>query len=362
MKIVIFAGGSGKRFWPISREKNPKQFQQIIDDKSTFQIHVENHQKMFGWANLSIATTEALSTTVKDLFPEMPLHNIITEPTRRDLGPAVGLVMLRLAKMNKGHEPTVIVWSDSVIGNTKNYFDALQLADDMLTADKNQLIYIGEKPKYANENLGWLALGKEVATQNGFKVYEQGGFQYRPPLAQAKKWFAEKTHLWNTGYFVTTPDFVLSEYKRQQPKMYAQLMEINDSLNTDEEYETLEKVYPQMESISFDNAILEGMPRSQSKIISGDFNWADPGTLYALKQFLQKNPDANVIKGKAFDYETKDSLIYNFVDKQLVTTVGLEGFVVINTPDALFISHKDQIPKIKDMLKDMADKGYKQYL
>jgi mannose-1-phosphate guanylyltransferase len=362
MRVVIFAGGSGTRFWPMSREKYPKQFRPLIDNKSTFEIHIENYIKQFGISKISVSTTEALSATIKEIVPEMPLQNIIAEPVRRDLGPAVALVMLKLAKMGDASEPTAIVWSDSHIGNVDDYFSALKLGDQMLQENPKQLIFVGEQAKYANENIGWIELGEKSSTNGNLGVFEWKGFQYRPPLEKAQEWFAAKTHLWNTGYFMTTPQFVLDEYKNQMPEMYAQLMQINASLDTDKEYQTIKDIYPQMESISFDNAILEGLDSTKTKVISGDFQWADPGTLYALKQFFQNSHEENVTQGQVYNYKTRDSLVYNFVDKQLVTTIGLDGFIVVNTPDAVLVCHKDQIPEIKNMLKKFEDTDFKKYL
>jgi mannose-1-phosphate guanylyltransferase len=362
MKIVMFAGGSGTRFWPLSREKFPKQFKPLIGEKSTFQVHTENYIKQFGIGNILISTTETLSSTVKQLLPEMPLGNIITEPVRRDLGPAVGLVMLKLAKLGSGDEPTAIVWSDSTIENVDTYFNALKMGDEMLNLDPKQLIFLGEEPKFANENLGWIELGPQVSKTGDLAIHEKKSFVYRPKLDAAKKFFESKTHLWNTGYFMTTPNFVLEEYKKQKPEMYEKLELINQTLDTNKEFETIQKIYPELESISFDNAILEGLEKEKTKVISGNFKWADPGTLYALKQYLQTSHEENVNKGLVYNYKTTDSLVYNEVPNQLIATIGLEGFIIVNTPDALLVCPKDQIPEIKNMLKKFEDTDYKKYL
>ena len=362
MKIVVFAGGSGTRFWPISREKYPKQFKPLMDGKSTFQVHIENYLKHYSKSNILVDTTEILSGTVKELFPSIPLQNIIAEPIRRDLGPSVALAMLKLAKMGDADEPAAIVWSDGVIENVDTYFNALKMANDMLVSNNKQLIYLGEIPKFPNENIGWIGLGAKVKTEAGLTIYNRAGFTYRPPLAQAEEWLKDGKHLWNTGFFVTTPSFILSEYKRQQPKMYALMEKILASLDTDKEYEVIQDIYPQMESISFDNAILEGLADEKTKVIGGNFKWTDPGTLYALKQFIKSGSEENATKGLVHNYKTHDSLVYNYDEDKLVTTIGLEGFIVVNTPDALLVCHKDQIPEIKNMLKQFEETDLKKYL
>jgi len=362
MKIVVFAGGSGTRFWPISREKYPKQFKPLLNGKSTFEIHIDNYLKKFDWQDILISTTEALSSTVKEIYPDVPLYNIITEPIRRDLGPAVAMVMLKLSKMGDLNEPTAIVWSDSVIKETKLYFDALKLAEDLLKLNPSQLIYIGDEPKYANENIGWIETGKKLEGKFGLKIYERKSFTYRPSIDKAQKWFATKTHLWNTGFFITTPSFILNEYKRQQPEMYSIMEKISAALDTDKEYSVVKKLYPELQSISFDNAILEGLDNNNTKVIGGDFSFADPGTLYALKQFLQTSQEENVTKGLVHNYKTKDSLVFNYEEGKILSTIGLDGYIVVNTPDAILVCHKDQIPNIKEMLKKFEDTDLKKYL
>jgi len=362
MKIVIFSGGSGTRFWPISREKYPKQFKPLLNGKSTFEIHINNYLERYDWSDILVSTTEKLASTVKEICPDIPLHNIITEPVRRDLGPAVAMVMLKLVKMGDPNEPTAIVWSDAVIQNKDEYFNALKIAEEMLLADRNQLIYLGEQPQYANENLGWIELGKKIDEKLSLKIYERKSFTYRPSIDKATKWFKKKTHLWNTGYFMTTPTFILNEYKKQQPKMYGILERIEKALDTDKEYDIIKRLYPEMDNLSFDNAILEGLDNNATKVIGGTFKWADPGTLYALKQFLQVTQEENVTKGLVHNFKSKDSLVYNYVEGQIVSTIGLEGFIVVNTPDALLVCHKNQIPEIKNMLKGFEDTDLKKYL
>ena len=188
--------------------------------------------------------------------------------------------------------------------------------------------------------------------KNGLKIYKRKSFTYRPELKKAEEWFKAETHLWNPGYFVSTPNHILSLYEEFQSEMFLQLQKIKAALDTDSELEVLQKIYPEMESISFDDAILEGMDDSKALVLEGDYDWADPGTLYALKKYMQENDDDNVSKGLVYNHETRDSLVYNFVKKQVVTTIGLDGFIVVNTPDAILVCPKDRIPDIKKMLKE----------
>jgi len=350
MNIVIFAGGSGTRFWPISRNKYPKQFHPIINNQSTISLLANAAQKEVGWANLYFGTTELLVSLVKNTFPKIPTQNIFPEPEQKDNGPAVALAMAKLAKLGAGEEPVLILWSDSFPANTENFLSSLRAAATRVQENPKQLVFFGETPKFANENLGWFTTGKEVDSIDGDKFYKLAGFKYRPSLEDATKWAKDGKHLWNTGYFLTTPNFVLETIEKFQPEVSTLLKVITKKLGTDHEVETIAEIYPQMPSIHFDNLVVDHLSPDQTVIVAGDYAWNDPGTLYALKQYLQEKDEDNVCKGMVYPYETKDSLIYNFVNNQLVATIGLDGFVVVNTPDAIFVCHKDDIGKIKGLL------------
>lgn len=362
MKIIVFAGGSGKRFWPLSRKNYPKQFQPIINNKSTVELMIERVSDKYGWNNIFIPTTELLVSLIKNTFPSLPTSNIFTEPTRRDLGAAVGLAMVKMRKLGAENEPVTILWSDNFPANGKAFEESLAAGEKLIQDDPNRIIILGEKPTFPNHNLGWIELGKKISSKDGIDAFEREQFKYRPSPEQAAEWFNDEKFVWNTGYFVSTPKFILGEYKRNNPDLYEKLVEIEKHLDTGTENEVLQKVYPTIEATHFDNVVLENLSSEQSIVLKTDFKWSDPGTLYALKQFLQEKDSDNVTKGLVYPFESEDSLVYNFVKNQIVTTIGLNGFVVVNTPDAVLVCHKDEIGRIKDMLSEWAGTELEKFL
>lgn len=362
MKVIIFAGGSGKRFWPISREKFPKQFQPIINNKSTIEMLVDAVANKYDWHNIYFSTTENLVSLIKNVFPQVPTGNIITEPTRRDVGPAVGLSMAKLQKLGAGDEPVTVLWSDSFASNEENFSSVLDIAEKKILESPRKLVWLGQKPKFANENLGWIEVGELKGTENGISYYQRKDFKYRPTLELAQEWLKDGNHLWNTGYFVTSPNFILEKYKKNAPAVWNLLEKIMAKFDTEQEVPSLNTLYPQMPSIHFDNIVLDYLKPEETLVIEGDFDWSDPGTLYALKQHLQQSDEDNVCKGNVYTHETKDSLVYNYVNKQVVSTVGLDGFVIVNTPDALLVCHKNDIGKIKDLLEEFKGTDLEKHL
>ena len=362
MKAILLAGGAGTRFWPLSRNSYPKQFMPIINNKSPFERHFQNLSKILGINNIYVAVNDSLVGLVNRLFPQLPLTNIVSEPAIRDVGPAIGLVLMKIRKFGDEKEPVLIMWSDNYIGNYVNFRAGLKTAEAYIAEDPNKLIIIGEKPTFPNENLGWIELGKKVSQKGKFTIYQRKSWTYRPPIKLAKKWFADKTHIWNAGYFVSTTDFLLKNYNKFYPKMYQQLATIYEALDTDHEASVIKKIYPKIESVHFDHVVPEKLKAEETLVVEASYKWQDPGTLYALKQFFQKSHTANVTKGDVITADTSDSLIYNLEKDKVLATIGLDGFIIVNMDDALFICHKDNIPRIKEVLNEIKKKNLKQYL
>lgn len=276
MKILIFAGGSGRRLWPISRQKSPKQFEQIIGTKSTLQLAVDRVLATYGAENIFISTNEKYVEMVQAQLPELPATNIIGEPTRRDLAAAVGLAMTHLRHALDGvdtDEPVAILWGDNYMDRVDNFLQVMQTAESLLADKKARIMFIGETPRFANENLGWLGLGAEIGQSNGQSYYQFNSLKYRPPLDLCRKIFAEKSHVWNTGYFVTTVDFVREMYQQHQPAMWASLSQIEGSIGTAAYKQTLHTIYPQLQSISFDDAILTFVSAEQAVVLHSEMGW-----------------------------------------------------------------------------------------
>lgn len=358
MKIVLFAGGVGSRLWPLSRKNAPKQFGKIIGDQTMLQIAVGKLFPDFSWNDVYISTGVHYAKHVEEQLPDLPKENILVEPEMRDVGPAVGLVTAMFAKMDP-NEPVALLWgSDHLVKEEELFRKVLKTAEEMVRKDSDRIIFVGQKPRFASQNLGYIAYEPQAAeTLNDLPLHRFTGFQYRPHLSTAERWVKDGKHAWNLGYFVTTPKFLWRMFEENAPNLFHQLRTIHDAVGTPEYEEVLKATYPQIEKISFDNAVLEKMDKSYGYVISVDLGWSDIGAWEALKEALSSHGDENVTRGNVLVEDSHDTLVFNFTD-QLVVGIDMAEMIVVNTNDVTLICPKASVPKIKKLVENLNGTSY----
>ncbi|MDD5031452.1 MAG: sugar phosphate nucleotidyltransferase [Patescibacteria group bacterium] len=346
MKLIIFAGGIGTRLWPLSRQNSPKQFDKFFSGKSTLELAVARVAPVFGLPNIFIQTVEKYKDIVKQQIPGLPEGNIIIEPARRNLGPAVCLAMMEMEK--RGFSGAVaILWSDQLIEKEKDFTSKLELGEKLIKENPGRLIFLAEKPRFANNNLGWMKIGEKAGEIEGTDFFRFAGWKYRPEIGECNRMYESGEYFWNPGYFITSVEFLLEQYKNLSPQIYENVKK---------------ETYEQAEAIHFDEAILEKVDLSKAVILKTDMGWSDPGTLYALKEALEKSSEANVIQGEVTTLNVRDSLLYNLEKDKIVAVLGMEGVIVVNMPDALIIVPKDEVVNITKLIDKMKGEGLEKYL
>ena len=351
MNIAIFAGGSGTRLWPLSRKNTPKQFEKIVGEKSTLQLTIDRLAPDFKLTNVYISTVKRYEKIIKDHIPNIPKENFIFEPEARDVGPAVGLLMAIIGKKHPD-APCAILWSDHFVKKERRFKEVLRMAEGIVKKKPRSLVLIGQRARFANQNLGWIEFGKQIDQKRGTKIFSFKRTVYRPTLQEAEE-FLKKDYAWNPGYFVTSPAFLLSQFKKFTPEIWKGLMKIQDVVGTKKFDPVLEKIYPKLEKISFDNAILERVDPKHIYVIAADLGWSDIGAWEALKEALEISSEENVTRGKVLINDSSDNLVFNYTD-QLTVGIDLEDMIIINTDDVLLICQKSSVPKIKKLVESLA--------
>lgn len=352
MKAVIFAGGVGTRLWPLSRKKSPKQFEKVVGDKSTLQLATERLLPEFKPEDIYISTGKNYIEVVKQQLPFIPVENIIAEPAKKDVGPAVALIMGYLAK-NFPHEPVVILWSDHIVKHIDKFKKIIVHASNVVAHHQNKIIFIGHTPRFASENLGWIETNGVAFEEEETEFRHFAGFKYRPDEQLAKQYFhdKEKRFCWNLGYFVSTPQFVMQLFERFSPKIHQLTQKIVQHEDFDAFNAALNKYYADMPEINFDNAVLEQLDTNSAYVVTDDIGWSDVGAWEALKEALEHKREDNITKGRVMLEDSSDSLVYNYDGEKLIVGVDLEDLLVVNTKDVLLVAKKSSVSKIKKLVE-----------
>jgi mannose-1-phosphate guanylyltransferase len=357
MKIIIFAGGIGTRMWPLSRRSLPKQFIKMFDGKSTLELAVRR-VKSFGYENIYISTLQEYVTLTKQYLPKIPAKNIIGEPALRNVAPAVGYNLVRLRSQGyKG--PVAILWADHLIKDELKFLKMLKEAEGLSKKHKDKMVFVGKKPRFANNNLGWIHIGKKIAGN----LYGYKEWRYKPQVDECEKMFKSGDWLWNTGYFIFDNDFGLHLFEKYQPDIYKSLQKIEKVIGSKKEKQTVNKIYPTIDKIHFDNAIAMKLTKEEAVVMTTSTEWSDPGTLYALKEALSSKQKDNSVKGNVVEINSEDSIIINEEREKLVSVIGAEGMVIVNTKDAMLVVPKESVKEISDLLLEMEkNKALRKYL
>jgi mannose-1-phosphate guanylyltransferase len=356
MKAVIFAGGVGSRLWPLSRKNTPKQFEKIVGDKSTLQLAAERVLEVASWSDIFISTGFRYKDIIKSQLPELPEKNILVEPEMRDVGPAIGYVISILAKIDE-QEPVALFWSDHLIKKEEVFTQAILTAQDLIKENPDKIVFIGQTPRFASQNLGYIEFGEEVFPRNNFSIKEFRGFKYKPSLEVAESFLADQHHCWNLGYFVTTPKFLWSLFQKHSPELYEKLKLIQDAYGQDNFEQVLNEVYPTVEKVHFDNAILEKIDKEDALVLSADLGWSDVGAWEALKEAITDTEEENATKGEVVLEDSRDSLVFNYSDK-LIVGIDLDQMLVVDAEDVLLVCPKNSVPKLKKLLEKLANSEY----
>jgi mannose-1-phosphate guanylyltransferase len=304
-----------------------------------------------------VATNESYASILHSQAPTIPLGNFILEPARRDVAAAVALAFFTLHKEGR-RGPVLFLWTDSYIRNEDILTAAVSSAEDLVIQDGRRLVFIGEKPRFPNENLGWIELGERLGVSNGLPYYSFLSWHYRPSKPMATRMFSSGNYVWNSGYFVSSVEFIVEVFRRLAPELSSRIDEIVEFRGTSDWNDVLRDRYPSVPELHFDEAILEKLPSGEAFLLPVELGWSDPGSLYSLKEALQDSAEATVTIGDVVARDTKDSLLYNENSGKLLAAMGVEGVIVVETDDVTLVIHKDSVRHLGELLEQLKNDGW----
>lgn len=352
MKILIMAGGSGTRLWPVSKEKDPKQNKTLIGKNTLLQQTYKRIKKGFKDSDIFLSINKRQIKEVCKQLPNIRKENIICEPAKRDTAAAIGLATMFIAQKNP-KEIIATINSDHYIKNEKEFIRVLKLAGKITKDYPDHLTLIGLNPSYPETGYGYIKLNKQIKSFNGDKVYTVDSFKEKPDLKTAKKYLANWAYLWNPAYFVFSVSTMLNLYKKHLPGQHRILMNIKKTPTA------LNKEFLRIKPISIDYGIME--KTEKLLCLPANFDWADVGHWRTVKDILSKKDGENVIKGKYLGLDSKNNLVYSYSNK-LIATIGLKNMIIIETNDAVLICPKDRAQDVKKLVAKLKKQGLNKYL
>jgi mannose-1-phosphate guanylyltransferase/mannose-6-phosphate isomerase len=337
---VILAGGSGTRFWPLSRSQYPKQVLRLLGSESLLQATCGRLLPRIPAERLAVVSAAVQADVIRLDLHRQGLKNVHLwlEPEGKNTAPAVALAA---AFMGPEHETDIMAVfpADHYIRDTAAFHQALD--QGAVLAQAGFLVTFGITPTRPDTGYGYIKAGEPMAA-GGLKAL---AFTEKPNLPRARAFLMEGGYYWNSGMFLFRRDVFLEALARHLPELHQGLQ----GLAADASQEALAEAYRCLPSISLDHGIME--KADNVAVVPVDLGWSDVGTWSALHDLCPADDRGNVILGRALDIDSRDSLIFS--QDRLVATIGLHNMIVVDTADATLVCSRDRVQEVKDLVAEL---------
>jgi len=348
---VLLAGGRGTRFWPRSRTRTPKQLLNIVGKETMLRQTAARLQPLIPLRNVWVVTNAEQAAAVRRELHEVPASHVLSEPVGRNTAAAIALAAIHLA-----HERTdavmAVLPSDSYVADTRRYRSLVSAALDLARAPGN-LVVLGLPPTRPETGYGYIESGRAVARPRGVRAYTVRRFTEKPALPLARKYVASGKYFWNAGMFFWRVSTFLDALRRFLPATHTALVEVGRTIGTARYESTLRRVYPQLENISVDYAVMERATQpggaSQVFVIPARVGWSDIGSWAAVFELLAAGPRGNVTTGPSFTLDAEGN--YLWTPKKFVAAIGVRDLVLVETDDALLLCTRDRSQDVGKVVK-----------
>ncbi len=355
---IIMAGGSGTRFWPASRNDNPKQLLNLAGDQSMIQDTVARLGDLAPAERVRIITNQRLVEGIAQQLPQLPAGAVVGEPCKRDTAPCVGLAAVLVA--NDDPDATMVVMpADHVITPAAKFRSALKYAADLLEADPQRIITFGIRPTFPAASYGYIERGESLPVNDEPPTFRVRRFREKPSVEVAQEYIDMGNFYWNSGIFVWKTQTVLDALQRFEPEMFAHLQKIAAAIGTPEYEETLKCEFAAIKGKSIDYAVMEGY--ENRLVVEAPFSWDDVGNWSSLTRLQGADDNGNTINGKHVGVNTTGSIVRGD-QKHLIATVGMKDCIVVHTPDATLVANRRDEESIRELVKLIEQNGWQEYL
>lgn len=362
MNIVIMAGGSGTRLWPVSRDKTPKQFTALVGRSTLLQqTFVRARAVTRSLRNIVVTTRREYVAEVRRQLPRFPKEQILVEPVRRDTGPSVGLAAAFFAAQGRHDESLIQMASDHVFRNEALCRVGLRAQGALLRTHEDWTVLLGAEPTYPETGYGYIERGPRVGRAVGMPVHAVRRFVEKPTLVAAKRYLRAGRFLWNISMYGWRIRTLLEMFHQYQPAIARRLDRIERLYARKAPQKALDREYLGMPSISLDYAITEHQDPGRIVVLPGDFRWTDVGHWASLAEVLGAGAAVEVKRGSVVRIKSGGNFVYSDVS-QVIGLVGVHNLIVVATPDALLVCDKANAQDVKQLVAELARRNERKYL
>ena len=344
---MIMAGGSGTRFWPLSRELRPKQFLAIGgDDQTLLEATAERILPMCVWDRLLVVASGHHAQPIRKLLPDLPRGNLLLEPAARNTAPAVGLAALEV-HMRDPQGVLVVLPSDHVIRPAGKFRTLIRAA--CRAAKSGAIITLGIAPTRPETGYGYIRVGRKLEPVGKQPLFDVDCFTEKPDHPKAVSFLQQGGYFWNSGMFVFRADAMLQAIASHLPDLHAGLERVR-AASKGKRKRVLSEVFENLNSVSIDHGIMEKVTNIQ--MLPCELFWSDVGSWAALPEVMQQDQGNNVYEGDALLLSSRGCVVH--ASSRLVACVGLKDLVVVETPDAVLVcpvSEAQAVRQVVDRLR-----------
>lgn len=348
---VILAGGSGERFWPLSRKDNPKQFLPILGGKPMILQTIERLEGIVDQKNIYVITNLKHRKKIIEICTNIDPNKVIGEPIGRDTAPAVALASILIGRENP-NAVFAILPSDAYIDDNKKFCSVMNSAFSLAKSQK-LLVTIGIRPTYASTGYGYIKISHEIGEYEKNKAYRVDSFKEKPVLNKAKEYLQSEKYFWNSGIFIWSQKIISSELNKNCLNLWSELINFSKKMkSTNDMIINLDKIYNKLEKISIDYAVIE---KAQNiAMFQSSFGWDDLGDWVALERHNEKDENNNSNFGRNKLIESSNSIIFNKDPNHLIATLAIDNLIVVKTKDVTLICKKESAQSIKKIVHELS--------
>ncbi|MBR1685918.1 MAG: mannose-1-phosphate guanylyltransferase [Clostridia bacterium] len=344
---VIMAGGGGTRFWPVSRQKTPKQLLNLTGRDLLINETIDRMNFVIPRSDVFIVTSAIQAPTMIHMTDTRVLpDHILAEPSARNTAACIGYAAMVISR--KYEDGVMLItpadhYISDIVGLSRTFQYAIDLAEK-----QEQLVTIGITPTFPATGYGYIRYEKNESSLEK-KVL---AFKEKPDIVLAEEYVKSQEYLWNSGMFVWKASTILDKFKEYAPDIYDQLMIIGDAMGTPQEQKVCQEIYPQIRKISIDYAIMEpASAQGELLVIPGDFGWNDVGSWDMMSVLHEEDEQGNVLLGDTIAIDSKGSICYS--TGRLIAILGVKDVVVVETKDAVLVCPKSEAQNVKQIVDEL---------